>query len=53
MSVTELPKALIKDDKFGLYLRDFVKVCLGGDDEPTDTGITILTTVTLQGGWMH
>ena len=43
MSVTELPKALIKDDKFGLYLRDFVKVCLGGDDEPTDTGITILT----------
>ncbi len=43
VSVTELPKALIKDDKFGLYLRDFVKVCLGGDDEPTDTGITILT----------
>ena len=41
--VTELPKALIKDDKFGLYLRDFGKVCNGGDDEPTDTGITILT----------
>lgn len=41
--VTELPKALIKDDKFGLYLRDFGKVCNGGDDEPTDTGIAILT----------
>ena len=43
VSITELPKALTKEDKFGLYLRDFVKVCLGGDDEPTDTGITILT----------
>lgn len=43
VSITELPKALVKEDKFGLYLRDFVKVCLGGDDEPTDSGITILT----------
>lgn len=43
VSITELPKALMKEDKFGLYLRDFVKVCLGGDDEPTDTGTTILT----------
>lgn len=42
-SITELPKALMKEDKFGLYLRDFVKACLGGDDEPTDTGTAILT----------
>lgn len=43
VSITELPELLRKEDKFGLYLRDFVKVCLGGDDEPTDTGTTILT----------
>ena len=43
VSITELPKILIKEDKYGLYLRDFVKVCLGGDDEPTESGITILT----------
>lgn len=43
VSLTELPEALMKEDKFGLYLRDFGKVCLGGDDEPTDTGTTILT----------
>lgn len=43
VSITELPRALMKEDKFGLYLRDFVKVCLGGDDEPTDNGTTILT----------
>lgn len=42
-SITELPKSLMKEDKFGLYLRDFVKACLGEDDEPTDTGTTILT----------
>ena len=42
-SITELPKSLMKEDKFGLYLRDFKKVCLGSNDEPTDTGITILT----------
>ena len=41
--ITELPKALIKEDRFGLYLRDYAKVCLGEDDEPTDTGTTILT----------
>ena len=33
----------MKEDKYGLYLRDFVKASLGGDDEPTDTGTTILT----------
>lgn len=43
VSITELPKALMKEDKFGLYLRDFDKVCLGGEDEPTDSGTTILT----------
>ena len=43
VSITELPKTLMKEDKFGLYLRDFVKVCLGGDDEPTESGTTILT----------
>lgn len=43
VSITELPDALIKEDKFGLYLRDFTKVSLGDDDEPVDNGITILT----------
>ena len=43
VSVTELPEALLKEDKFGLYLRDLAKVCMGGDDEPTDRGIHILT----------
>lgn len=42
-SITELPDALVKEDKFGLYLRDFKKAFLGWDDEPTDDGITILT----------
>lgn len=42
-SITELPDILLKEDKFGLYLRDYTKSFLGGDDEPTDTGITILT----------
>ena len=42
-SITELPKELLKEDKFGLYLRDLVKSILGGDDEPTDNGMTILT----------
>lgn len=43
VSITELPKVLIKEDKFGLYLRDFEKAFQGGDDEPTETGTTILT----------
>ncbi|MDY6307849.1 MAG: AAA family ATPase, partial [Oribacterium sp.] len=43
VSITELPKLLMKEDKFGLFLRDFVKVCHGGDDEPTESGTTILT----------
>ena len=43
VSITELPESLKKEDKFGLYLRDFVKACLGGDDEPIDSGTTILT----------
>ncbi len=43
VSITELPTELIKEDKFGLYLRDFEKARQGGEDEPTDNGITILT----------
>lgn len=43
VSITELPESLKKEDKFGLYLRDFVKACLGEDDEPIDSGTTILT----------
>lgn len=43
ISMTELPDALLKEDKFGLYLRDFTNACLGGSDEPTDGGINILT----------
>lgn len=43
VSITEIPNTLMKEEKFGLYLRDLKKVSLGGDDEPTDTGTTILT----------
>lgn len=43
VSITELPKALIKEDKFGLYLRDFEKSKTAGDDEPTDAGTKVLT----------
>ena len=44
VSITEIPEALVREDKFGLYLRDLEKVCRGDDDdEPTDTGTTILT----------
>ena len=43
VSITELPKALMKEDKFGLFLRDFEKAKTKGDDEPTENGITILT----------
>lgn len=43
VSITELPEVLLKEDKYGLYLRDFEKVNLGGDDEPTDRGMAILT----------
>lgn len=43
VSITELPKAMMKEDKFGLYLRDYDKAKSQGDDEPTDTGTTILT----------
>lgn len=43
VSITELPESLKKEDKFGLYLRDYAKAFLGGDDEPIDNGTTILT----------
>ena len=43
VSIAEFPKALLKEDKFGLYLRDLEKAKTEGDDEPTDTGTTILT----------
>ena len=43
-SIAEIPEALIKEDKFGLYLRDYDKVISGNnDDEPSDTGKTIIT----------
>ena len=35
-SITEIPKELMKEDKFGLYLRDYEKAKMDGDDEPTD-----------------
>ena len=43
VSMTELPDALVKEDKYGLYLRDFTNSFLGEDDEPVDNGITMLT----------
>ncbi len=43
VSITELPNALITEDKFGLYLRDIEKSRTEGDDEPTDAGTKILT----------
>ena len=43
VSITELPAALTKEDKFGLYLRDYEKAKNTDDDEPTDKGVTILT----------
>ena len=43
VSATELPKELLKEDKFGLYLRDASKVGHVGDDEPTDDGINVIT----------
>ena len=43
-SITEVPDALLTEDKFGLYLRDFKSTWLGlENDEPTDNGIVILT----------
>lgn len=42
-SISELPESLLKEDKFGLYLRDYDKAKTSGDDEPTDAGTTILT----------
>ena len=43
VSITDLPEVLQKEDKYGLYLRDFEKSSHGFDDEPTDNGTTILT----------
>ncbi len=43
VSMTELPNALLKEDKFGLYLRDYEKAREAVDDEPTDNGVTVLT----------
>ncbi len=43
-SVSELPVALQKEDKFGLYLRDLNKVIQNAEnDEPTDGGTIVLT----------
>lgn len=43
VSIAELPDALKREDKYGLYLRDFTKSFLNENDEPSDTGTTILT----------
>lgn len=43
-SVSELPTTLLKEDKFGLYLRDLDSVMQDAEnDEPTDTGTIVLT----------
>lgn len=42
-SVSEFPDELTKEDKYGLYLRDYEKMLQGGDDEPSDNGLRILT----------
>ena len=41
-TVGELPDELLKEDKFGLYQRDFDGISKG-NDEPTDDGIPVLT----------
>lgn len=42
-SIAEIPEALMKEDKYGLYLRDWANTLLGLGDEPTDKGTIILT----------
>lgn len=42
-SITEIPEELLKEDKYGLLLRDLEKSMNAGEDEPTDTGTSILT----------
>lgn len=43
-TIAELPPALMKEDKFGLYLRDFARVAVGDeDDEPRDGGLVVLS----------
>ena len=41
-SISEVPEVLLKDDKFGLYQRDFEGIFLN-NDEPKDNGIAVLT----------
>ena len=44
LSMTELPEALMKEDTYGLYLRDYGMVLLGReDDEPRDGLPQVLT----------
>ncbi|MBQ9812783.1 MAG: AAA family ATPase [Thermoguttaceae bacterium] len=55
-SISEFSEELMKEDKYGLYLRDYDKMHRGGDDEPTDDGlksITIQLTIdeTLEPKW--
>ena len=43
-SIAELPDGLLKEEKFGFYLRDFDKIKRNGvDDEPVDGGVDVLT----------
>ena len=43
-SLTEVPEALLREDKFGLYLRSLDKVLMDNpDDEPDDSGKNVLT----------
>jgi len=44
VSVMEIPDPLLREDKFGLYLRDLKRTLAGeNDDEPREDGDTILT----------
>ncbi len=42
-SIAEFPAEFNKEDRFGLYLRDFDLSQQGGDDEPIDGGIVVIT----------
>lgn len=43
-SMTELPDELLKEDKYGLFLRDYAAVIEGNDnDEPVDGEKTVIT----------
>lgn len=41
-TIAEVPEELLREDKYGLYQRDFAGIILG-NDEPTDKGLAVLT----------